>query len=309
MSPKTVAYFFYFKSFLRFFKIYCIVTEFLSFLPNSIRKLISRLDYNKLYEIRLRIYMPIYVLYENKYQFIAKNEFLVTQTDLNDLILALTKHSIYAYEDNIRQGFLTGDCGERVGLCGNCVYQNGQVLTIKDISSVCIRVPHQILGIANQLFDSIYKDEVESTLIISPPGLGKTTLLREIVRKTSILKGKNILVIDEKGEIFAKSGYNLGYTVDVLTNADKLYGFNKAIANLKPDLIVCDELACESDVNGVIFGALSGVTVISTAHAQSLEELKMKESFYKLFDYKIFKYAVILSNSKGIGTIEGVIKL
>lgn len=285
------------------------MSALLRFLPEKIYALVSNLQMDKLSEIRLRVNKPIFIHYNGVYQFLAKNSYLVSACDIEEVILRLTKHSVYAYEDNIRQGFLTGDAGERVGLCGTCVFERGNILTIKDITSLCIRVPRQVFGIADFLFKSIFANGIVNLLVVSPPGMGKTTLLREIARQISTKSTKNILVLDEKNELFSLNSFDLGITTDVLSNVDKAYGFTKGVANLRPDVIVCDELSSKTDVEGANFASLSGVKVIASAHASTIEDLRRKPTFNMLFDNKIFDYAVILSDRLGLGTVEKVINL
>lgn len=285
------------------------MSALLRFLPEKIYALVSNLQMDKLSEIRLRVNKPIFIHYNGVYQFLAKNSYLVSASDIEEVILRLTKHSVYAYEDNIRQGFLTGDAGERVGLCGTCVFERGNILTIKDITSLCIRVPRQVFGIADFLFKSIFANGIVNLLVVSPPGMGKTTLLREIARQISTKSTKNILVLDEKNELFSLNSFDLGITTDVLSNVDKAYGFEKGVANLRPDVIICDELSSKTDVEGVNFAVLSGVKVIASAHASTIEDLRRKPTFNMLFDNKIFDYAVILSDRLGLGTVEKVINL
>lgn len=275
------------------------------YLPQFVLNVLNDFDLNKITEIRLRVGMPLSVQTDGRYHLITLSK-PFTKDDMENLIIRLTKHSIYAYEEQIKNGYLMGFNGERIGLSGMCVYDQNGIRTIKDFNSLCIRVPHQIKGCADILLD-IFKETLKSFLVIAPPGFGKTTFLRDAIRVVSINFKANILVVDEKNEFYGDGKFDLGKTCDILINCRKDYGFNNGILSLRPDLIVTDELFLERDILAVKNAILSGVKVFASAHAKNLDDLKSKEIFTNLINQKLFDYYIILS-SKQIGQVIEVIK-
>lgn len=165
-------------------------------------------------------------------------------------------------ENQIKQGFLTGKCGERIGIAGSFVYENGEVLSVRNVTSLCIRIPHSIIGCAEELYQQCLSDKLRSTILLSPPGIGKTTMLRDLTRLVSERRTPNILVIDERGEL---SAGDLGGTSDVMKFADKLTAFTAGIRALRPELIVTDELL-PRDYEAVRHATASGICVLASAH-------------------------------------------
>ncbi len=279
----------------------------LEFLPEKLFNKISNLGIERISEIRLRLYKPMFICIDGIYKEIFIKDYVFDEKEIQSIITKLTKHSIYAYIDNIRAGYLYGNFGERIGLCGVGVYDESRLTTLKDFNSLCIRVPHAVVGCANKLFDLLVSENLPNLLIISPPGVGKTTLLREIARLISNNYLINVLVIDEKNELWANGYFDLGKTTDVMVSS-KCFGFNSALLNMRPDLIITDELSSENDVLGAEKARLSGVKIIASAHGSSLDEVKKKESFKRVFSNLIFDYCVTLSLKCGYGTIEKIEK-
>lgn len=283
----------------------------LDYLPEFVLKTISNYSLAYITEIRLRVDKPLSLQYRGRY---IKLEYYgnkkLSAVDLENIILTLTKRSIYAFNENIKKGYITGYGGERIGISGACVYDDfGQIKTIKDFTSICIRMPHEILGCANKVADICFKDGVKNLLIISPPGGGKTTLLRDLVRLISDTFEKNILVVDEKCEISGSGVFDIGVTTDVLLNAKKAFGFGLGILNLRPDVIVSDELFSDEDIGGATKAMLSGVKLLASVHAESIRELELKPGFARLLNDKLFDYAVILSCDNLPGEIKEIVRL
>ena len=276
-------------------------------------------DYLKdyIYEIRLRVGKPIVVCYKGCYEKITikegfKTRFVVATKDLiNHIIMVATKHSLYAYNQEIKQGFITTDSGIRIGICGQVVYDKGEVSTIKNVTSLNIRIAHQVMNCSEQIINLIAQNgKVKNTLIISPPGAGKTTMVRDLVFKLADEKGlQNILVVDERFEIAGVGDYSfdLGMGVDVVSGAGKEYAFSNMIKTMNPSVIVTDEISNANDINEICQTARSGVGVIATAHAESLNDIKNKKFFSKLLEEKIFERIVVLSKRFGVGTVEVVV--
>lgn len=267
-------------------------------------------------EIRIRINKPIMINYKGKLIALFENEnyqksVVVANQELISYILAVaTKQSVYAYNDQIRECYITTDGGIRIGLCGMVVYNSGKVGTIKKISSLNIRIAHEVLNCSERIINFLVANgNVKNTLVISLPGAGKTTMIRDIIFKLSNEKNiQNILVVDERFEIAGlnSSVLNIGDYVDVLSGSEKQFAFNNALKTMNPSVIVSDELSREEDVESVKQAIKSGVKVIASAHASDISDLKSKKYFDMLLKDKYFERIVVLSKRNGVGTIEGI---
>lgn len=229
----------------------------------------------------------------------------VTTKDFESVILKITEHSLYAHTQTIKQGFLSTSFGLRIGICGTVVVENEAVKIIKEVTSMCIRVPHEIVGSSDYILQSVFHSGLKNLLVISPPGKGKTTLIRDLCRNLSAKLNQNVLVVDERRELFS-SRFNFGDNVDFLLSSPKNYGFYMGIRTMCPDVIAVDELFSFDDANGVINAISSGVFVIASCHGRSVEDVKNKTQLKSLFEVAAFDYAVVLSR---VGQRGEVVKL
>lgn len=273
----------------------------LNFLSDRFRKIVLSYNYENIYELRIRKDKNICINLKGEYIEIFNSK--TTQKDIQNFFLSACSYSVYSYQKSIQNGFVTTLDSERIGLSGEFVYENGQVIAIKDITSLVVRIPHQIYN-ASLCIQPYLEKNLKNLMIISPPGLGKTTLLRDLALYCSDKLRKNVVVIDEKYEICSKNfSFELGKFTDVLLGVTKKDGLTLAVKNLKPDLIVLDELTTAEEVMAVYRAICSGVKVICSAHGDDLTDLKRKLEFKKIFDNVIFDYYIILEN---IGIIKNI---
>lgn len=269
-----------------------------SFLPKKVKNLISKLDADKLNEIRIRQNSPVVVYFDGKTQIFDNVK--VTKQEIEEIVLSACNRSIYSYDEHIKKGFVTTDKGVRIGLSGEIVKDKDKIISIKNYKSLCIRIPNEINGVSGEFFNKVYKDG--SVLVVSPSGVGKTTFIRDLSKNISNYYKENVVVIDERNEIASANNdscFDLGDFTDVLIYADKSFGFNQAIRSLNPKFIITDELFSFSDVSGLINAVYSGCNVIATVHANSLHDAYSREFLEKYKDFKVFNYYVVITLENG----------
>ena len=288
------------------------------FLPKSIYDALTiKINESEINEIHLRINKPISVMCNTKVYFLSTSglcsnpsqALYATSELLQNIVFKASDYSIYSVNEQIKKGYLMVEGGIRIGICGEVVL-DGEVKTIKNFTSLCIRVPHTIKNVALPIFNEILNGgDVNNTLVVAPPTCGKTTLIRDIIYQFSSHNyAYNIFIADERGEITGGKSdiFKLGNFNDSLSFLNKKDAFLMGIKNMSPDIIVTDELGAKEDYEALEYALNSGVKVIATMHAKNIEELKHKTEFKNLIEKKYFKRYVVLSKERGLGTIEGV---
>ena len=257
------------------------------------------------WEIRVRVGLPL--ILRGAYGE-HMDAYLPTSRDVSAMLERLAHHSLYAFESEIKNGFITINGGHRVGICGRVTLEDGRIKTIRHISGLTIRIARQVIGAGQAMFDIIGKSS-QSALIISPPGAGKTTVLRDTIRLLS-LSGKQVSVVDERSEIGGSYQGNrqndLGPRTDVLDGAPKAEGTLLMLRAMSPEYICVDEIGADDDVKALMTVACCGAKILATLHGESVQNLMQKPHLAPLIESKIFTRYIFLTNSPKPGTIEAV---
>jgi stage III sporulation protein AA len=274
------------------------------FFPERLRGDWRKLDIDEkdVREIRIRAKLPVRIISDIEY----RAGFTYGDRDLEDIFKYLCHDSVYAYDYERRQGYLTLEGGHRVGFTGELTpTQDGEYIA-KYVKYMNIRIAHEKYGTAKKVIDYVYDKEPLSTLIISPPGIGKTTLLRDMVRILSDgngrIKGCNVGVVDERGELAGAyrgtATLYLGERTDVITGGDKLRGIDILVRTFAPRAVAIDEIGKPEDAEAILRAKVSGCTVYATAHGKNLYDIGLKSEMQRILELGVFERFVILEINK-----------
>lgn len=262
-------------------------------LPETERELIE--------EIRLRAGQAMTVLINGWEKTIAE-EHIVTVSDLESVLECATGASVHAVETSMANGYINVDGGIRLGICGKAIMRAGTVCGIMNLSSLSLRIPKEIRGVAANELRLMNRNGLTDILIASPPGCGKTTCLREFVRVISD-SGKRVSVADERGEIAAVSDgvaqFDVGRHTDVISDAPKAKAAMMLIRAMNPDVLAMDEVSSSEDMQSVFEASGCGVHLLATAHARNAKDLYSRKLYRRLMQMRIFKYCLFIENSSG----------
>lgn len=274
---------------------------------------------DKVTEIVIRTDAPVCIYERNRLFFItdsgyltdsayAENLLTASSKEMEQTVLRLCDYSVYAFQNEINSGFITIEGGVRVGLCGKAVMTKGEISNVRDICTLNFRVARDISGCATSLIEKL--DPLGGVLICGIPGCGKTTLIRDGARQLSYRF--RVSVLDERGELSAyhrgKSGFSLGLC-DVYTGYPKGIAANYAIRSMAPEIIVCDEMGNQSDVDLLMYSMRCGVAFIATVHASSMQDLRRREITSKMINTGAFRYIVFLSADGSVGKIDKIYEM
>lgn len=251
---------------------------------------------NEMQEIRIRVNRPILIKTRKKDYFMNNR---ISQNEILYILERICQNSIYAYKNQICDGFITVKGGHRIGITGSCVIENNKVINLKYISSLNIRIAREVINCSTKVLREIINIDnktIYNSVIVAPPGKGKTTVLRDCIRRLSNgideinFHGKTCGVIDERGEIAAM--YNgipqndIGIRTDVIENVSKNKGIHMLIRSMAPEIIACDEIGSKDDIEAINYAFVSGVKGIFTMHGSNIDDIKNNMYISSLIENK-----------------------
>lgn len=298
----------------------------LALFPNKIKRILqdTGLHMGELQELRLRAGQPLICFYQGQEFFLTeqgtvsrevKDGFLINREMLKETMAFVSHYSLYAFEEEIKQGYITVAGGHRVGISGKMIIDNGKVKGIRYISFLNVRFSHEKKGCADAIIPYLVKErQFCHTLIISPPRGGKTTLLRDIIRQVSNgnqwVAGQNVAVVDERSEIggcYQGIPQNdLGIRTDVLDGCPKAEGMMMLIRSMAPDIVAVDEIGDTKDSQALETVFHCGCKLLATVHGNSVEEIRQKPLLQRLIKYHYFQRYVVLEREKEVGHIREI---
>lgn len=305
--------------------------EVLDYIDPELAGILSKLPRNiieRVEEIRLRNGKPLMICLGNKDYFVSKNGtavlepincIYITYKHVLKTFQLISNYSIYSIEEELKHGFVTVKGGHRVGVTGKAVYGTIGIETIRDVSSLNIRIAKEIIGVSNNIIRYIIKkpNTIHNTLLVSPPQCGKTTLLRDIIRNISNgidafkFNGIKVGVVDERSELGGT--YNgcpqndVGIRTDIIDSCHKHEGIMLLLRSMSPNVIATDEIGDEKDIKAIHEAIKAGVKIISTVHGYGINDILSKPNLRDIITGKVFERIVLIDNTNGVGTIQDIV--
>jgi len=237
---------------------------------------------------------------------------MVTLREIRETMEFVGKYSLYAYEDELKQGFLTLRGGHRVGVTGRVVTEADKVKNIRHISCINVRLSHEIKGCGDKVLPYLYNGKgILHTLIISPPRCGKTTLLRDLVRQISNgslrFRGYTVGVVDERSEIGGcfqgVPSNDIGLRTDIMDACPKAEGMMMLVRSMAPEVLAVDEIGRQEDIDAMETALFCGCRLLATVHGSSLEDIQSKPLFRRLMETCVFERYIVLGGGKQTGEV------
>lgn len=279
--------------------------------PPHIKNLLESLNLStqNMQEIRVRINSPIYIMYQRRE---INTGHVVKESDIAYIMERICHYSLYAYEEEMRQGFVTIEGGHRIGLAGKVILQNSKIKSMSNITCLNIRVAGEKTGCADDIIGQLIEEgRVCHTLIMSPPGGGKTTILRDIIRQISDgcvkkqidFKGINVGIVDERSEIAACykgiPSNDVGARTDILDACPKAEGIIRLVRTMAPKVIAVDEIGGKNDYEAIEYALTSGCSILATIHGKEIDDLKKNIYFKNCLEQGLFERLVIPKGAYG----------
>lgn len=274
-------------------------------------------------EIRLRSNKPIIIIGSFGCRFLSSSgrasyicsadSKTITPSELAETFNRICEYSVHSYLDSIVNGYITLEGGHRAGICGTGVCTDNKVTSVRDVSSINLRIAGEHLGAADELISKVMSEGLKSVIIAGAPSTGKTTILRDLSRQLSsgcVGDYYKTVIVDERREIAAtKNGVpqnDIGINCDVLDMYPKNVGILTAIRSMAPDIIICDEIGSLNDSIAIDEGNNSGVKFAVSVHASSFSELSKRPQIKKILESGAFDKVVLLKSGKKPGVISNI---
>lgn len=291
-------------------------------LGGTVRGIVGKVeeDFLGIQEIRMRVQAPLFIIYhgieyavteQGKLTKEIEKAYRITKQDIKEALELISSYSMYAYEEELRQGYITIIGGHRIGMAGKIIMNDRNIKTMRYISFLNIRLSHEVKGCATELLPHLVdgKNGIHHTLILSPPRCGKTTLLRDIIRQLSNgsdeWNGVTVGVVDERSEIGAcylgEPQNDLGMRTDVLDGCPKAQGMMMLIRTMSPQVIAVDEIGSKEELEAMEYAVNCGCRLIATVHGNSFQDLLGKPILRNMVKEHIFERIVLLKDREKPG--------
>ena len=300
--------------------------ELIRIFAKEIRRILCRVeaDFRQVQEIRLRVGGPLLLVYGNREYYVTQegrlkttgeDAYFVSRDELEETMEYISNYSLYAFEEEMRQGFITIQGGHRIGVAGRTVIADRDIRSMKYISFINVRLSHEIQGCADLVMPYLYEwGQIAHTLLISPPRCGKTTLLRDIIRQLSTgavgHRGATVGVVDERSELGAcylgVPQNDLGIRTDILDCCPKALGMMMLIRTMSPQVIAVDEIGSKEDLEAIEYVMNCGCKLVATVHGSSVEDIMHKPVLEKLVRQQMFERYIILNNQGSVGHVHQI---